>query len=300
MFSPSSAPAAAGRSSSIPEPRRGHRGRRIAQAATLHLQVTPGTDPALANGLLHVVVKSGFVDHGFVARRTCGFDGVRRAVGPNWPDRVARITGRRRRRRPVGRGHHAAPGRVGHGGDRPRAKQHSKGTDTTLAFINLALAMGPVGKVGSGVGSVIGRGNGRGGREHGRKADPSVGSVTGRGNGRGGREPAKKADPLPGYRRIGDALARAHVAGVWGRPGDLPGPGGSAYEMLEALGREGGVRAPIIVVSNVVVSDWRAVDRRPWPGTFAIRAIEAGQLMADVEPEVAIGIHGTSPRVDAS
>src|SRR5260370_553724 len=112
------------------------------------------------------------------------------------------------------------------------AEQHSKGTDTALAFINLALALGQMGRPHAGFGTVTGQGNGQGGRERGRKADH-----------------------LPGYRRIDDPAARAHVAGVWGvDAAELPGPGVSAYEMLDALGTDAGVRALLVMGSNVVVS----------------------------------------------
>lgn len=202
-----------------------------ARAATMHLQVTPGTDLALANGLLHVAIKNGLVDLDFVARRTSGFDEVRRVAASYWPDRVERITG-------VAVGDlSAAAAMLGEGASvmvltARGAEQHSKGTDTVLAFINVALALGQVGKPHSGFGSLTGQGNGQGGREHGQKADQ-----------------------LPGYRKIDDPAARAHVAGVWGIEADeLPGPGASAYEMLDALGTDGGVRALLVVGSNVVVS----------------------------------------------
>ena len=51
------------------------------------------------------------------------------------------------------------------------AEQHSNGTDTAQAYINLALALGLPGKPGSGYGTITGQGNGQGGREHGQKAD---------------------------------------------------------------------------------------------------------------------------------
>ena len=64
---------------------------------------------------------------------------------------------------------------------------------------------------------------------------PATGCLTGQGNGQGGREHGQKADQLPGYRRIDDPAARAHVAGVWGvDPDSLPGPGRSR---LRAAGR---------------------------------------------------------------
>ena len=60
------------------------------------------------------------------------------------------------------------------------------------------------------------------------------GTLTGQGNGQGGREHGQKADQLPGYRRIDDPAARAHIAAVWGvPPAAIPGPGKSAYELLD-------------------------------------------------------------------
>ncbi|NUR84016.1 MAG: molybdopterin-dependent oxidoreductase [Nonomuraea sp.] len=200
-----------------------------AKLAALHLQPTPGTDLALALGLLHLVVTEGLADLDYVAERTTGFDAVATSVAAWWPERVERITGvpAARMRSAVHMLKNADKAYVltGRG-----AEQHAKGTDTVTAFINLALALGLPGRAGSGYGCVTGQGNGQGGREHGQKADQ-----------------------LPGYRRIDDPAARAHVAGVWGiAPGDLPGPGPSAYELLESLGR--GPRALLVFGSNPVVS----------------------------------------------
>jgi assimilatory nitrate reductase catalytic subunit len=51
-----------------------------ARGAKLHLQPVPGTDLALANGLLHLVIKHGYLDTAYIADRTRGFEHVRRAV----------------------------------------------------------------------------------------------------------------------------------------------------------------------------------------------------------------------------
>jgi assimilatory nitrate reductase catalytic subunit len=202
-----------------------------ARRATLHLQVTPGTDLALANGLLHLVVAGGHVDETYVAERTSGFDEVRRLVAGYWPERVERITGV-----PVADLHAAV--RLLVGAERAMvlsargAEQHSKGVDTVSALINLALALGLPGTEGSGYGCLTGQGNGQGGREHGQKADQ-----------------------LPGYRKLDDPESRAHVARIWGvDPDVLPGPGPSAYEMLADLGKADGVRALLVMGSNVTVS----------------------------------------------
>src|SRR5215218_9887514 len=179
-----------------------------ARNAALHLQPLPGTDLALANGLLCIALAEGLVDEDYVGARTTGFEAVREGVAAYWPDRVERLTGvpveqQRRTVFALARAEKAiiltARG----------AEQHRSGTDTAQAWINLALAFGLPGRPGSGWGTVTGQGNGQGGREHGQKADQ-----------------------LPGYRSLTDPAARAHVAAVWGiDPDDLPQPGPSAFEL---------------------------------------------------------------------
>ncbi len=202
-----------------------------ASRADLHLQPVPGTDLALANGMLNVIAREGLIDRDYVAERTAGFEAVRRAVRLYWPDRVERITG-------VPENDIVAAARMLAGADRAMiltargAEQHSSGTDTVQAFINLALALGLPGRPSSGFATITGQGNGQGGREHGQKCDQ-----------------------LPGYRRLDDPVARAHVARVWGvNPTDLPSSGRSAYEMLSGIGAPGGVRALWVIASNIVVS----------------------------------------------
>ena len=64
-----------------------------AQRADLHLRLIPGTDAALANGLLHILVRDGLIDTDYIAERTEGFEPVRNLVATYWPERVERITG---------------------------------------------------------------------------------------------------------------------------------------------------------------------------------------------------------------
>ncbi|HEY2195376.1 MAG TPA: molybdopterin oxidoreductase family protein [Actinomycetospora sp.] len=206
-----------------------------AAAADVHLQPVPGTDLALANGLLHLAIKHRLVETAYVAERTTGWDAVKRATRQYWPDRVERITGvpvevmeRAIRLLAESRATMILSGRG--------AEQHAKGSETALAWINLALALGLPGRPYSGWATMTGQGNGQGGREHGQKADQ-----------------------LPGYRMLADPAAREHVARVWGvDPDELPQPGLSAYEMLDRLGTDGGVRALLVMASNVVVSAPRA------------------------------------------
>ncbi|MEJ2862741.1 molybdopterin oxidoreductase family protein [Actinomycetospora flava] len=210
-----------------------------AAASDVHLQPVPGTDLALANGLLHLAVKHRLVDTAYIAERTSGWPALKRALRQYWPDRVERITGvpvrvmeRAVRVLAESRATMILSGRG--------AEQHAKGSDTALAWINLALALGLPGRPYSGWATMTGQGNGQGGREHGQKADQ-----------------------LPGYRMLADPAARVHVAGVWGvDPDELPQPGVSAYEMLDRLGTDGGVRALMVMASNVAVSAPRAAHVR--------------------------------------
>src|SRR5690606_11354053 len=52
-----------------------------AAAADLHLAPIPGTDVALANGLLHLLIREGGLDEAYIRDRTEGFGRVRAAVG---------------------------------------------------------------------------------------------------------------------------------------------------------------------------------------------------------------------------
>lgn len=206
---------------------------RTAEQADLHLAPRPGTDLALALGLLHLVVSQGRTDEAYIEERTSGWEETRAAAMAHWPEYVERITGV-----PVPQLREAV--RMFCEPDNAMVltargpEQQSKGTDTVSAWINLCLATGRSGKPYSGYGCLTGQGNGQGGREHGQKADQ-----------------------LPGYRKLTDPEARRHVAGVWGvDPDSLPGPGLSAYELLDALGSD--IRSLLLMGSNPVVSAPRA------------------------------------------
>ncbi|MFE8959289.1 molybdopterin oxidoreductase family protein [Streptomyces iakyrus] len=206
---------------------------KTAEQADLHLAPRPGTDLALALGLLHLVIAEGRVDEEYVRERTAGWEDARAAAMAHWPEYVERITGvsvpQLRETVRLFCEPESAMVLTARG-----PEQQSKGTDTVGAWINLCLATGRAGRPLSGYGCLTGQGNGQGGREHGQKADQ-----------------------LPGYRKLDDPAARAHVAEVWGvDPDSLPGPGRSAYELLDALGTD--IRSLLLMASNPVVSAPRA------------------------------------------
>ncbi|MFF4574398.1 molybdopterin-dependent oxidoreductase [Streptomyces sp. NPDC001410] len=206
---------------------------RTAEQADLHLAPRPGTDLALALGLLHLVVAEGRTDEAYIQERTSGWEEARAAAMAHWPEYVERITGvsvpQLREAVRLFCEPESAMVLTARG-----PEQQAKGTDTVGAWINLCLATGRAGRPLSGYGCLTGQGNGQGGREHGQKADQ-----------------------LPGYRKLDDPAARRHVAEVWGvDPDSLPGPGRSAYELLDALGTD--VRTLLLMGSNPVVSAPRA------------------------------------------
>ena len=207
-----------------------------ARAATFHLKLIPGTDAALANGLLHILIRDGLIDRAYIRERTEDFEKARSLAATYWPERVERLTGVAEAQL-IQAAHALGTASSAMILTARGTEQQSQGVNNTLAFINLALALGLVGRPSSGYGCLTGQGNGQGGREHGQKADQ-----------------------LPGYRKITDPEARQYIADVWGvSEHELPGPGKSAYEMLDQLGQEHGVRALLVVGSNIAVSAPRAL-----------------------------------------
>lgn len=202
-----------------------------ARAAHLHLPLTPGSDLALGNGLLALAIDMELIDPKYIDARTVGFEHVRRSLSSYEPAQVERMTGiALSTLRETVRLLATSESSMILSGRGP--EQQSKGADTVLTFTNLMLALGKVGKPFSGYGCLTGQGNGQGGREHGQKADQ-----------------------LPGYDSILDPAARERVAQVWGVPAEsLPTAGKSAYEMLEAIGTESGLRGLLVFGSNLAVA----------------------------------------------
>ncbi len=221
----------------VVDPRRSATAKLTDDGAGVHLAPVPGTDLVVLLALTHVLLDERLTDEAYLGERTTGWDAVRASVSRWWPERAEAVCGvpadtlRAVARllaaaAPVhgGRGAYVLTGRG--------VEQSTQGTDGVSAAINLALALGLVGRVGSGYGPLTGQGNGQGGREHGLKSDQ-----------------------LPGYRMIADPAARAHVAAVWGvDPDALPGPGVPAVELLRRLGTGGGPRALLVHGANPAVS----------------------------------------------
>jgi formate dehydrogenase alpha subunit len=126
--------------------------------ADIFLRHRPGTDVALINGMMHVILRDGLEDKEFIGKRTEGFDAVLETVKEYTPERVAKITG-------VPAESIVAAARMY--AEAPSAAivysmgitQHATGTDNVMSLANLAMLTGNVGKPLSGVNPLRGQNN---------------------------------------------------------------------------------------------------------------------------------------------
>ncbi len=203
-----------------------------ADKADLFLQVRAGTDIALLNGLLHLLVEAGAVDEEFVAEHTEGWDAMPAFLADYPPSVVAETTGipeadlRAAAELIAGAGNWVSCWTMG-------LNQSTHGTWNTNALVNLHLATGALGRRGSG---------------------PF--SLTGQPNAMGGREMGYMGPGLPGQRSVLDPADRAFVEDLWDlAPGTLraDGIGRGTVEMFERMAA-GEIKACWVVCTNPVAS----------------------------------------------
>ncbi|HXH07566.1 MAG TPA: molybdopterin oxidoreductase family protein [Vicinamibacterales bacterium] len=202
----------------------------IARTCDLYLPVKPGRDAALFAGVLHLMIEHDWLDHAFIDAWTVGFDRVADYCRQWTPARTAEVTGvpERAIRQAAEWWGTAKSSFLFHARG---IEHHSNGVQNALGTINLVLASGRIGKPKSGYGTIVGQGNGQGGREHGQKCDQ-----------------------LPGMRDISHPEHRRYIAGVWGiDERDLPGPGVDAYEMFRKIDA-GEIRGLLSICFNPKIS----------------------------------------------
>ncbi|MFI6776858.1 molybdopterin-dependent oxidoreductase [Nocardia sp. NPDC050412] len=202
-----------------------------AARADLFLQIAPGTDLALLNCLLHLLVENGDIDADFIAEHTEGWAAMPEFLADYPPDKVAAITGLsevdiRTAARWIGEaGEWMSLWTMG-------LNQSTHGTWNTNALCNLHLATGAICRPGSG---------------------PF--SLTGQPNAMGGREMGYMGPGLPGQRSLLSPADRSFVETAWGvEPGTLrteTGPG--TIEMFRELS-EGQIKAAWIICTNPVAT----------------------------------------------
>ncbi len=202
-----------------------------ADLADLHLAIRPGTDIAVINAMLHVIVREGLLDRAFIDARTSGWPELARIVDRYSPQHAEEVSGV-----PALLIEEAARAFATSSGSlilwSMGINQSAMGVAKNNALINLALATGQIGRPGAGPFSLTGQPNAMGGRE--------VGGLS---------------HLLPGYRSVLSPEDRAEVAALWGVPCARlsPRPGYPALELFEAL-VEGQVKAVWILCTNPMVS----------------------------------------------
>lgn len=201
-----------------------------ARIADVHLDLKAGTDSALANGMMHILIRENYVDEAYVNERCNNYEALKEKVKIFTPEYTSEITGvtvekLEKAAHIYGRAKKSVV-MFARG-----IEQQSKGVDNVSLYTSMALLRGQIGKFASGVATFTGQGNGQGGREHGQKADA-----------------------LPGYRKIDNPDHVKYVSEVWGiKPEEMPKAGVSAYEMFDEI-QKGTIRAMHVICSNPAVS----------------------------------------------
>jgi formate dehydrogenase alpha subunit len=209
----------------------------ISEFATLHLRHRPGTDVALINGLMHIMLKNGWQDQAFIDGRCEGFEEFKATIGAYTPESVARTTVI-----PVEELYEAAELLAL---NKPMAviwamgiTQHTTGVPNVLSLGNLQMLLGNMGVPGGGVNPLRGQNNVQGACDMG--ALPNV---------------------FPGYQNVTDAAVRAKFSTAWllegdGASGPLFGdaPGMTSTEMVHEL-RGGKLRAMYIIGEDPLMTD---------------------------------------------
>ncbi|MHB1298348.1 MAG: formate dehydrogenase subunit alpha [Gemmatimonadaceae bacterium] len=211
----------------------------LATRADVHLQMLPGTDVALLNGMLNHILAMGLEDKAFIAARTTGFDGVREAVKPYTPEMAESITGipadtiRRAAELYASGPDSATMWAMG-------LTQHHTGTDIVTSLLNLMFACGMIGRWGAPMMPIRGQNNVQGASD--------MGAI-----------PFAFTD----YRRVDDSAVRAEYAAAWGvDPESLPKVVGR--KVTEIVGADSPVRGLYIMGENPIISDPDVAHAEDW------------------------------------
>jgi len=202
----------------------------LARFADLHLRQNIGTDVAVLNGIMHVIIEEGLYNKAFVETRTEGFDQLKAVVDRYKPRVVEKISGINARDLEEAARMYAAADKamivyaMG-------ITQHTTGTDNVKSCASLAMLTGHVGKPSTGVNPLRGQNNVQGACDMG--ALPNV---------------------FSGYQPVADPAARKKFEEAWGVQGLDDKPGLTIPEMMAAAGK-GEVKALYVMGENPLLSD---------------------------------------------
>jgi formate dehydrogenase alpha subunit len=203
---------------------------RLARHAELHLRHNNGSDVALLNGMMHVIIAEGLADDQFIADRTENYPALAEAVADWTPERAATVTG-------LAAAEIVAAARLFAGAEKAMIvysmgiTQHSHGVDNVRCCASLALLTGNVGRPGTGVNPLRGQNNVQGGCDMG--ALPDV---------------------FTGYQRVADPALRDKFARAWG-VAELPAEPGLPLTHAMNAAAEGRLAGMFILGENPMLSD---------------------------------------------
>jgi len=238
--------------------------------AMLHLRHKPGTDIALVNGLMHIILANGWENKEFIKKRTEGFDEFKAVVEEYTPEKVSEITGV-----PLEDLQQAAEIMAQ---NKPTAvlwamgiTQHTTGVGNVMSLANLQMLLGNMGVPGGGTNPLRGQNNVQGACDLGGL--PNV---------------------YPGYQKVTSPEIRSEYAKAWGLTDEQLSPevGLTATEMMP-LAFEGKLKAIHIMGEDPIMSE---------PDTNHIRkALETCELVvlqeifpSETEPYADVLLPGAS------
>jgi predicted molibdopterin-dependent oxidoreductase YjgC len=193
------------------------------------MQFRPGTDVALLNGMMNVIINEGLLDQEFIDKRTEGFAELKAVLEKYTPDYCEIITGvpaediRRAARVYAEAEASAICYSMG-------LTQHSTGTDNVKSVCNLAMITGNVGRPGTGINALRGQNNVQGACDMG--ALPVV---------------------FTAYQQVTNDAAREKFEKAWGRP--LSGINGLTVTKTIHAAYDGAIKGMFVFGENPMVSD---------------------------------------------
>ena len=203
---------------------------KTAGMADLHLPIKPRSDIALINGIAHILIHAGLINHAYIDVHTTGFAELKQHLEKYTPERVARVTGLGEDllyRAALLYGRAKAP----FIGWTMGVNHSTQGAETVNAINNLALITGNIGRAGASPFSITGQCNAMGTRETGFTAG------------------------MPGYRKFEDETDRRELARLWNIGQDeLPRERGFAYPDIVEACVKGQIKALWVIATNPIVS----------------------------------------------
>lgn len=201
----------------------------LARHADYFIQFKPGTDVALLNGFLNVIIQEGLVNEKFVRERTEGFEKLQETVAAYTPELVEKLTGVSADLvRKIARIYATAERSMIFWG--MGISQHTTGTDNARDLVNLALITGQIGRPGTGLHPLRGQNNVQGASD--------VGLI-----------PFVYTD----YQKVNNPVIRKKFESAWGVPLD-PNPGLTVVEIMNGI-LKGTLKGMYIMGENPFLSD---------------------------------------------